>query len=97
MVPIETHTTNIIFRAPGLPDLPATQAILRDRHPVTGEIAELSRFETCWSLTPEEIEEISRTGRIYVDMVIPALPAMCVSAHSFTESMDEEWHDGRQE
>ena len=96
MVPIQTNTTNIIFRAPGLMDLPATQGSIQSQNPETGEAHELKLFETCWQLTPEEIEEVCKTGRVYVDMIIPALPAMCVSTFSFTDSTNEVQQDGGQ-
>lgn len=96
MIPIHTDTTNVTFKATGLEDLPATLCVVRERNPETGEIEELRHIETCWCLTPEEIEEVKRTGRVYVGMLIPALPAMCVTTSSTVRPSPEGQNDGRQ-
>ena len=58
MKPIRTNTTNCILKGTSedVQDLPVT----RLQYP-----GGVSAVESCWELSKEEIEEISRTGRLY--------------------------------
>jgi hypothetical protein len=37
-------------------------------------------WESCWQLTPEEIEQIAATGRVYIGVLAIGHPPICVNA-----------------
>lgn len=57
MKAIKTETTNRIYVAEGCEDLPATLIQFTD-----GTVG----VESCLELSPEDVEEILKTGRIYI-------------------------------
>lgn len=58
MKPIATETTNLILKGndDGVADLPVT--CIEFEGGIVG-------VESCWQLSPEEIEEVVRTGKVY--------------------------------
>lgn len=60
---IETELTNKVFTGDDCYDMPATV----HRHP--WESGTAKTIETCWELTPEELETVARTGKIYLNVI----------------------------
>ena len=58
MKPIETETTNAVYTLEGCNDLPVTKYTNVDNKE--------EGVESCWQLTPEEIETVTKTGKIYL-------------------------------
>lgn len=57
MKPIQTSTTNGILKGAGdVMDLPVTNITYADG---------VHAVESCWELSPEEIEEVTKTGKLY--------------------------------
>lgn len=73
MEPIKTPTTNCILKGRGednVIDLPVTRINFQD-----GIIG----VESCWHLSPEELEEVKRTGNIYLVVLAHTHPPVCLS------------------
>ena len=73
MTPVKTEYANIIFTAEGCKDLPGTLAVNENG---THEI------ETCWELSPEELEQVNKTGRIYLYVVGRSIPPVALTTES---------------
>lgn len=72
MKPIETKSCNAVYTLEGCLDLPATKF----------ESNVGSGVECCFELEPGDLEEIQRTGRIYLDILGDGVPPVCISAKS---------------
>lgn len=77
MKPVRTDKTNRVYSAEGCEDLPATVIEFTDN--TTG-------VETCFELSPEEIEEVVKTGRIYITFEGHQIIPFLVNVSSFLES-----------
>ncbi|MDO4649190.1 MAG: YodL domain-containing protein [Eubacteriales bacterium] len=75
--PIVTDTTNAMATGEGCDPLPMTK------------VEDGNAYETCWQLTTEQIEEIRRTGRIYVMIHADHVHPMSVSADTMFMLPDE--------
>lgn len=77
MKAIITDTTNLTLLGNGddIGDLPVT------RHNFDG----YNSYESCYELSPEEIEYISRTGKIYLNVIGSGYPPTCISLESMVE------------
>ena len=74
MVPIKTPYSNALFCKEGCEDLPGTH--YRYEHDnAPGEIG----IETVWQLSPEELEIVKQTGRIYLYTVGSTIPPVFLS------------------
>lgn len=76
MEAIKTETTNTIFTKEGCFDLPGTRYIYEDGTP---------GIETCWQLTEEEIQQVVKTGKIYVYMMGESVPPMFLATETCIE------------
>ena len=65
---IKTETTNTVFIADACQELPGTRFTYEDGTP---------GVETCFELTPEELELLNKTGRIYLYMIGTTVPPLC--------------------
>ena len=81
MKPKQTETTNTNFIADGCFDLPGTKYILEDGTP---------GIETCWELTDEEIQEITKNKCVFVCMLGQTVPPMNISVHSLLRKEGQE-------
>ena len=57
MKPVKTDYANALYRKDGSLDLPGTAYRYDDGTP---------GVETCWELSPEELETVKKTGHIYL-------------------------------
>lgn len=73
MKPIKTDYSNIVFVKEGCSDLPGTAYKYDDGTP---------GVETCWELSPEEMEQVRKTGRIYLYTMGNSVPPMFLSSES---------------
>ena len=74
MKPIETETTNAVYTLEGCDDLPVTKY----NNISNGEPG----VESCWELTPEEIDRIQATGRIYLYIQGNVVPPVLITTES---------------
>lgn len=81
---IETETTNTVFTKEGCHDLPGTRFTYADGTP---------GVETCFELSPEELEELNKTGRIYLYMIGTTVPPLYLSTTSDIEPVKEDKPD----
>lgn len=72
MKPVQTETTNCVYTLEGCHDLPATNF-----HSNVGE-----GVEVCFELSDEELEEIKKTKRIYLDILGRGVPPICLNSYS---------------
>lgn len=72
MKPIETKTTNCVYTLEGCHDLPATNF-----HSNVGE-----GVEVCFEVSDEELEEIKKSKRIYLDILGRGVPPMCLNTYT---------------
>ena len=72
MKPIETETTNAIYTLEGCIDLPVTRF---ESNVGTG-------VEACFELEPGDLEEIKRTGKIYLNILGENVPPVRVAVDS---------------
>lgn len=88
MNPIKTDSTNLILKAPaGMEnciDLPATRIVYGDG---------LTGIESCWTLSPEELEEVKRTGCVYLVVVGRTQPPVSLSPYSSLTGQAEGQYD----
>lgn len=73
MIPVKTEYANIVFTAEGCEDLPGTLAVNENETP---------EIETCWELSPEELEQVNKTGRIYLYVMGRSIPPVALTATS---------------
>lgn len=73
MEAIKTETTNATFVAEGCFDLPGTKYKYEDGTPV---------IETCWKLSDEDIEEITKNRCVFICMLGETVPPMRVDVRS---------------
>ena len=73
MNPIRTLTTNALYVAEGCEDLPATQGEMQT------DAGPIPIVETAWELSVDEIEEVVRTGRVYVRFIGTSIIPLCAS------------------
>lgn len=73
MKPIKTEHSNVVFVKEGCLDLPGTAYKYADGTP---------GVETCWELSPEELEQVKKTGRVYLYTVGEGVPPMFLSVKS---------------
>jgi hypothetical protein len=74
MKPIRTETTNAIYTLEGCNDLPVTK-YTNDANLETG-------VESCWELTPEEIEQVVKTGKIFLYIQGQFVPPVLLTTES---------------
>lgn len=72
MKPIETKSTNATYVLEGCNDLPVTKF----------ESNVGNGVEACFELEPGELEEIQRTGKVYLDILGDAVPPVRVATTS---------------
>lgn len=87
MKPVKTETTNLILKGPddsNVIDLPATRIVYGD-----GQVG----IESCWELSPEELEEVKRTGKIYFICIGATHPPICLSPYSSLTGKAEGQYD----
>lgn len=80
MKPIRTETANKTYTGEGCLPLPATSIIFSD-----GKLA----TETCFELDDAELEQISKSKRIYVTFVGQTIIPFMVHAESNAEEVEE--------
>lgn len=73
MIPVKTEYANIVFTAEGCEDLPGTLAVNENGTP---------EIETCWELSTEELEQVNKTGRIYLYVMGRSIPPMALTTAS---------------
>ena len=73
MKPIKTEHSNAVFVKEGCLDLPGTEYKYDDGTP---------GVETCWELSPEELEQVKKTGRIFLYTLGSSVPPMFLSTKS---------------
>ena len=73
MKPIKTEHSNVVFVKEGCLDLPGTAYKYADGTP---------GVETCWELSPEELEQVNKTGRIYLYVMGRSIPPVALTAAS---------------
>ena len=71
-----TENTNTTFVAEGCGDLPATRFRYADGVPA---------IETCWELSPEDLAEVNRTGKVYLRIFGTEHPPVYVDVKSDLE------------
>lgn len=78
MKAVKTATTNGVLKgnSDNVFDLPVTNLTYSDGVPAV---------ESCWELSPEEIEEVKRTGRIYFICFGRTHPPIMLDTHSAFE------------
>lgn len=72
MKPIKTATSNAVYTLEGCLDLPATKF----------ESNVGSGVECCFELEPGDLEEIQRTGMIYLDILGESVPPVRIAVTS---------------
>lgn len=72
MKPIETKSTNAVYVLEGCHDLPVTKF----------ESNVGKGVEACLELEPGELEEIQRTGKVYLDILGNVVPPVRIAATS---------------
>lgn len=90
MKPIETETTNAVYTLEGCNDLPVTKYTNVDNKE--------EGVESCWELTPEEIKQVTKTGRIYLYIQGQVIPPVLLTTESmvfFQEAGKEDAEDGQ--
>lgn len=80
MIPVKTETTNAVFVADECEDLPATTC-----HDDNG----INYVETCWELSDEELAEMARTKRIYVNTIGTEVNPIRVETRSLIEDGED--------
>jgi len=78
MIPVKMPYANAVLQKEGYEDLPATQFHFAD----DGDPG----IETVWELTPEELEIVKQTGKIYVYTVGQGVPPMFLSASGILQT-----------
>lgn len=73
MKPIVTENTNVKYTGRGFGDLPATLFQNADGN---------TELETCWELTDEEIEIITKNRRVYLYFLGRSVPPVAIEAKS---------------
>lgn len=73
MKPIKTENNDVNFTLEGCLDLPATQ--YQTEQGQTG-------IETCWELEPGELEQIQKTGKVYLYIMGDTVPPVLITAES---------------
>lgn len=73
MKPVKTDYSNALYRKKGCYDLPGTAYRCDDGTP---------GVETCWELSPEELEVVKKTGRIYLYTLGEGIPPMLLTVES---------------
>ncbi len=81
MKPIRTETTNAVYTCEGCEDLPVTKYINMNNNE--------EGVESVWELTPEEIEQVKETGRIYLYMQGEVVPPVFLTTESVVVFLDE--------
>ena len=84
MNPIKTLTTNAVYVAEGCEDLPATQGEMQT------DAGPIPIVETAWQLSEEEIEEVAKTGRVYVRFIGTNIIPLCASTKGAFEQFEAE-------
>lgn len=73
MKPVITENTNVKYAGRGFGDLPATLFQNADGN---------TELETCWELTDEEIEIITKNRRVYLYFLGRSVPPVAIEARS---------------
>lgn len=84
MTPIKTLITNAVYVAEGCEDLPATQGEMQT------DAGPIPIVETAWQLSTDEIEEVVRTGRVYVRFIGTNIIPLCASTKGAFEQFEAE-------
>ena len=74
MKPVKTETCNAVYTLEGCQDLPVTRYTNADNHE--------EGVESCWELTPEEIEQVQKTGRVYLYIQGNVVPPVLLTTES---------------
>lgn len=80
MKPIETKSTNAVYVLEGCHDLPVTKF---ESNIGVG-------VEACFEIEPDELEEIKRTGKVYLNILGNSVPPVRVAATSALVDKDDE-------
>lgn len=80
MEPIETKSTNLVLKAPE-----GQEKDVKDLPVARFQWCNYPAIESCWKLSPEELEEVKKTGVIYFDCIGMTHPPICISATSIAE------------
>ena len=83
MTPIKTPYSNALFCKEGCEDLPGTH-YRYEPNDGPGETG----IETVWQLSPEELEIVKRTGRIYLYTVGTSIAPLILSAECLLDVKD---------
>jgi len=80
MIPVKTETTNCILKgtAPDVMDLPVTRFQFDNGVPAV---------QSCWELSPGELEVIRKTGKMYFSIYGNTHPPICLSTTPFVEEV----------
>ena len=81
MKPVRTETTNAVYTLEGCNDLPVTKYINVDNHE--------EGVESVWELTPEEIEQVQQTGKVYLYIQGQVVPPVLLTTESMVFFQDE--------
>lgn len=82
MKPISTDTTNAVYTLEGCNDLPVTKYMNVDNHE--------EGVESCWELTPDEIKQVQKTGKIYLYIQGNVVPPVLLTTESMVFIPGEE-------
>ena len=74
MKPVKTETCNAVYTLEGCQDLPVTRYTNADKHE--------EGVESCWELTPEEIEQVQKTGKVYLYIQGNVVPPVLLTTES---------------
>lgn len=74
MKPIKTKTCNAVYTLEGCNDLPATQYVTENTNQ--------PGVETCWELSPDELEQVKKTGKVFLYIQGNAVPPVLLTTES---------------
>ena len=81
MKPVKTETTNAVYTLEGCNDLPVTKYINVDNKE--------EGVESVWELTQEELEQVQKTGKIYLYIQGQIVPPVLLTTESMVFFQDE--------
>ena len=73
MKPVKTETCDVTYTLDGCRDLPATRYHTDN---------EQTGIESCWELEPGELEQIQKTGKVYLYIMGEHVPPVLLTAES---------------
>jgi len=80
--PVKFNGANVVLKAP-----PGQEETCGDLHVFRNR----SMVVSCWELEPAELQEIARTGRIYLSVQGPTQPPVYVATESEMRAMTVEY------